>query len=128
VRTLTTTRPARWAGIALLLLVGLLGLHLPHYLAETASPTDYLTYPGPVLLAMMTATLVAVVAIGSDQRAGWRLGIIVATLSWVLYVVQETVGLPGLSQTWWEPSRLVSLLLAGVFVVLAARQLAARRR
>jgi hypothetical protein len=46
----------------------------------------------------------------------------------VLYTVQETVGLPGLSQTWWEPTRLLSLLLAGLFVVLASRQLGARGR
>jgi hypothetical protein len=123
-----TTRPARWEGIGLILVVGLLGLHLPHYLAETASPAGYFAYPGPILVAAMIGSAIAAVAIGRNRRIGWLLGICVAVLSWVLYTVQETVGLPGLSQTWREPTRLLSLLLAGLFVVLASRQLGARGR
>jgi hypothetical protein len=126
VRRVAVTRAARWAGILLLLVVGLLGLHVPHYLAEAASPLDYVSYPGLVLVAMMVAVVVAVVAIGRDRRLGWWLGIGVAAVSVVLYLVQETGGLPGLSQTWWEPARLFSLLLAALFVLLATRQLGAR--
>jgi len=37
----------RWAGIGLINVVGLLGLHLPRYLAEAGSPGDYAGYPGP---------------------------------------------------------------------------------
>ena len=44
----------------------------------------------------------------------------------LLYVVQVTVGLPGLSQTWHEPTRLLSLLLAGGFILLACGQRACR--
>jgi hypothetical protein len=88
----------------------LLGLHLPHYLAETASPASYAAYPGPILVATMIGSALAAIAIGRNRRFGWLLGIGVAVLSWVLYIVQETVGLPGLSQTWWEPTRLLSLL------------------
>ena len=54
-RTVATTRLVRWPGILLLLIIGLLGLHLPHYLAEAASPVDYVRYPGLVLVATMAA-------------------------------------------------------------------------
>jgi hypothetical protein len=120
-----TTRPLRWAGIVLMVVVGLLQLHLPHYLAEAWSPVGYMTYPGPVLAAVMIGSVCAAVAIGHNRRFGWGLGIGVATASCVLYLVQETVGLPGLPQAWWEPTRILSVLLAVFFVVLARRQLSA---
>ncbi len=47
----------------------------------------------------------AVVAIQRDQRAGWLLGIGLAATSFVLYIVQETIGLSGLEQTWSQPRR-----------------------
>jgi hypothetical protein len=55
---------------------------------------------------------------------GWLLGVVAASISVVLYVVQEIVGLPGLPKMWLEPSRLLALLVEGLFVVLAERQLA----
>lgn len=106
----------------LLMLVSVLGLHLPHYFAENGSPADYATYPGLILVAMMVMTVIAAVALGCGRRFGWQLGIGLAVASWALYLAQETGGLPGLSQTWYEPTRLASLLLAGLFVVLASRQ------
>lgn len=120
---LSTPWCARWGGVVLIIGVGVLALHLPHYLAETASPVDYATYPGPILVATMLGAVLTALAVGCGSRWGWMLGIAVAAASGVLYLVQETVGLPGLSQTWWEPTRLFSLLLAGLFIVLAARQL-----
>ncbi|TCO59251.1 hypothetical protein [Actinocrispum wychmicini] len=121
---LTTAQPVRCVGIGLIIVVGLLGLHLPHYLVETASFTMYAAYPAVILVVAMMGSLAAAVNIARNRRFGWRLGIWVAVLSWVLYVVQETLGFPGLSQTWWEPTRLLSLLLAALFVPLAHHQLA----
>lgn len=120
-RTLPTSRPARWTGIGLILIVGVLGLHLTHYLTETRSPAGYAAYPGLILVFVMIAAVIAAIGIAHNHRYGWWLGIGVATASVVLYAIQEAVGLPGLSQTWWEPTRLLSLLLAGLFVVLAYR-------
>lgn len=120
--TLSVARPVRWTGIGLVLVLGLLGLHPPHYFAETATPADYARYPGPVLVAVMIVAVLAAAGIGRDRRIGWDLGIAVAVATWVLYVVQETVGLPGLSRNWWEPGRLLTLLLAAGFVLLARRQ------
>jgi hypothetical protein len=89
----------RWPGAMLIIVVGLLQLHLPHYLAETSTPGDYGGFPGPVLVTMMAVSVVAVMAILRGRRAGWLLGIGVAATSLALYLVQETVGLPGLEQT-----------------------------
>jgi hypothetical protein len=121
--TLTVAGRVKWAAIALLVLLGLLQLHLPHFLIESRAYLGYATYPGLVLLATMLGSAVAAVGIYRHQRWGWMLGILIAGISWVLYVVQETVGLAGLSQIWWEPTRILSLLLAGILVILAAYQL-----
>jgi hypothetical protein len=66
--TLTTTKSARWAGIVLLILPGLLGLHIPHYFAETASPASYAAYPGLILVIMMVAVVIAAVARAQPSR------------------------------------------------------------
>jgi len=39
------------------------------------------------------------------------------------YVIQQTLGLPGLAKNWWEPSRIVSLAVQALFLVVAVRQL-----
>ena len=125
-RTTGATRIQRWAGIGSILIVGVLGMHLPRYLVETASPAGYLAYPGLVLVIMMVVALGSAVEIARDRRLGWQLGIGLSLGAWVLYVVQETGGLPGLEENWREPTRLLSLVLAGAFLVLAFRRL--RRR
>lgn len=113
----------RWVAVGSLLLVGLLGLHLPHYLAEAASPAGYLAYPGLVLVVMAITAVVAAIDIARDRRLGWQLGIGVSVVTWLLYVLQETGGLPGLEENWREPTRLLSMLLAGLIIVIASRRL-----
>jgi hypothetical protein len=46
-------------------------------------------------------------------------GVVIACGCVLLYVVQETVGLPGLPKTWWEPSRIASLTVETFFLILA---------
>jgi len=46
---------ARWSGIAVILIVGLLNLHLPHYLLESSTVDAYLSWPGPILVVCMLA-------------------------------------------------------------------------
>ena len=117
----------RWAGIGLIIVVGLLGLHLPHYLAEAGSPGDYAAWPGPTLVLTMVGSAIAALAIGYNRRFGWIVGIGVVVVSWLHYAMQETVGLPGFSRTWWEPTRLMSLAFSGLFVVVALRELSRGR-
>jgi hypothetical protein len=118
----------RWAGIGLIIVVGLLGLHLPHYLAEAGSPGDYAACRGPILVLTMFGSVIAALAIGYNRRFGWIVCIGVVVVSWLLYAMQETVGLPGHSRTWWEPTRLMSLAFGGLSVVVALRELSRRRR
>jgi hypothetical protein len=111
---------ARASGVALIVVVGLLNFHVPHFLIEPAAgggPANSLLELG--LLANVLGALVAALAIAGDQRWGWLLGVLVAVVSAALYLVQETVGLPGLPKMWLEPSRLVALVVEVTFVVLA---------
>ena len=126
-RKVAVAASRRWIAIVLIVVVGLLQLHLPHYLAETSTAGDYARLPGVVLVATIAGSVVAAVAIQRGLRAGWLLGIGFAATSFVLYIVQEAVGLPGLEQKWWEPTRMLSLLLAVLFTRLACRSLGSPR-
>jgi hypothetical protein len=89
---------------------------------------DYAGYPGPILVLTVAGSVIAALAIGYTRRFGWIVGIGVVVVSWLLYALQETVGLPGLSRTRWEPTRLMSLAFSALFVVVALRELSRHRR
>ena len=78
----------------------------------------------------MAGSVIAALAIGYNRRFGSiiGIGIGVVVVSWFLYALQETVGLPGLSRTWWEPTRLMSLAFSVLFMVVALRELSRHRR
>jgi hypothetical protein len=78
----------------------------------------------------VAGSVIAALAIGYNRRFGWiiGIGIGVVVVSWFLYALQETVGLPGLSRTWWEPTRLMSLAFSVLFMVVALRELSRHRR
>jgi len=114
------SQQTEWTKIVLVILVGLLNFHVPHYLFEhTSEPgrAEYLLEL--ILVANVIAALAAAAGIYRGQRWGSRLGIGVCLVSALLWLAQETVGLPGLPQQWLEPSRIVALLLEGIFVVTA---------
>ena len=125
----TVSKRARWAGIVLIVIVGLLNFHLPHFLLEPPKDIGYAAYLlESVLLAYLLGALVAAGAIYRNVRWGWFLGVLIAAVSFVSYIAQETVGLPGLPKNWLEPSRLVSLIVEGSFVVLARHQALTRKK
>ncbi len=103
---------AKTLGIVLIVIVGLLNFHLPHFLLERPTSAGDEAYFEFVFLANLLGAVIAAVAIWRNRRLGWLLGVLVVGLSFVLYVTQETVGLPGLPKNWWEPSRIVSLVVA----------------
>lgn len=112
-------------GIVLIVVVGVLNFHPPHFLLEAG---HFPSTAGSValeasLLAGVVAALIAAVGIYRDARWGWLLGIVIAGIGAALYLVQETVGLPGLPRMWWEPSRIISLVIEAAFVVVAYRRL-----
>jgi uncharacterized membrane protein YhdT len=125
----TVSKRAKGTGIVLIVIVGLLNFHVPHFLIE--SPKSFGSASSLLELALSANLLgaaVAAVGIYRNRRWGWLLGILLAGICFVLYLAQETVGLPGLPQTWWEPSRIVSLMVEGLFVVLASSQVVSSRR
>jgi hypothetical protein len=75
-----------------------------------------------VFLANLLGAAIAAVAIWRNQRWGWLLGLLVVGLSFVLYLAQESVGLPGLPKNWLEPSRIVSLIIGSLFIFVARKR------
>ena len=119
---MTEGKTKTFGGI-LIVIVGLLNFHIPHFLLEPndlsgASRTLELIFAVNVLGAFTAAA-----GIYGNRRWGWILGVIIAIASVVLYVAQETIGLPGLPQQWLEPSRIVALTIEAIFIVLAYRSL-----
>ena len=64
---------------------------------------------------------------GGLRRASWFLGTVIASVAVGLYMVQQTVGLPGLPKNWWEPSRIVSLAVQALLIIVAICQVRHRR-
>jgi hypothetical protein len=92
---------AKETGIVLIVMIGLLNFHVPHFLLE--SPKDVGSASSLLELALFATLLGAVVAavgISRNRCWGWLLGILVTGIFFVLYLAQETVGLPGLPKTW----------------------------
>ncbi len=122
-----TSTPVKVLGILLIVIIGLLNFHIPHFLLESrntsSASSDLLEL---VLLANVIGALVAAVGILRDVRWAWYVGVVVVGIAVVLYLAQETVGLPGLPKAWLEPSRIVALLVEALFVILAWRQLGRR--
>jgi hypothetical protein len=98
---------AIWVAVTLIILVGLLNFHAPHFLLEGRtefSTAEYLLEF--ILLVNVIAALVAAFGIYHCRRWGWIVGIGVSVFSALLWLAQETIGLPGLPQQWFEPNRL----------------------
>jgi uncharacterized membrane protein YhdT len=110
-------------GIVLIIVVGLLNFHLPHFLLEPTKSNDPASFLLELVLLMnVLGALIAALGIYRDRRWGWLLGIFIVGVSVLLYLAQETVGLPGLPKMWLEPSRIVALLVEGLFILLARSQ------
>ena len=110
----------RWTGIRLIFLTALLNFHIPHFLFETR---NHISVAENVLelvfLANVLGAILAAIGIYRSQRWGWLMGVAVAVFSFLLWLAQETIGLPGLPQEWLEPSRIVSLMIEVTFVIVA---------
>lgn len=108
-------------GSGLIVIVGLLNFHLPHFVVERSASSSGDSWIEIVFVANVLAAFIAAIAIWRTRRWGWLLGVLVVALSAMLYVAQETVGLPGLPKNWWEPSRIVSLIFEVLFVLVALK-------
>jgi hypothetical protein len=124
---MTESTPVKTLGIVLIIAVGLLNFHIPHFLLEPAKYSGSASFLlESVFLINLIGAATAAVGIYRNQRWGWVLGIAIAVISALLYLAQETVGLPGLPQSWLEPSRIVSLFIEASYAVLAGYQIRQR--
>jgi Kef-type K+ transport system membrane component KefB len=110
----------KWAGIVLIALTGLLHLvETPEYMGEER-------YIGVLFLLNAIGAAVALLGIWQDRAWGWVLGTAVAGGAFVAYILSRTIGLPAFHESeLFEPSGVLSLLIEGGFVVVAARVLMA---
>jgi hypothetical protein len=125
---MTMTRRIETLGAALVIIVGLLNFHVPHFVLERS--TDSVTgvsWLELVFVAVVLGAMTAAVGIWFARRWGWLLGVVVVVVALALYVTQESVGLPGMPQNWLEPSRIVSLIFDALFVAQAWKHVASRR-
>jgi len=125
---MTMTRRIKTLGGALIIIVGLLNFHVPHFVLEpsvnSGAGGSWLEL---LFFAIVLGAVIAAVGISCARRWGWLLGVMVVVVALALYVIQESVGLPGMPQNWLEPSRIVSLIFDALFVAVARKHVASRR-
>lgn len=106
-----------------LAIVAILGSGLIHlYLARVASSA--VPYLGILFVANGIGAIVAAVGIALNRVGwGWTLGLAVAGLTLLGYVLSRTVGLPGLPaipSAWFDPLGVASLVCEALFIILFA--------
>jgi hypothetical protein len=109
----------KWAGVALIAATGLI------HLIESPEYFGFATYLGLAFVLNVVGALVAAVGIYRNRMNwGWLLGLLIAAGSIIMYVISRTMGLPGLTEAeWGEPMGILSLVVEGLFVILAAYHL-----
>ena len=119
---LTITKPIMGAGIALIVVTGLI------HLISAPDSFDEATYKGLLFVANAVGSAIAALGIWRGVRSwGWGLGLAVAASALLGYVLSRTVGLPGLEaepDAWFEPLGAASLVVEALFTALAAYVLA----
>jgi len=121
----TKLNPIELAGIALILMTGLI------HLIEAPDAFGEAPYKGILFVLNGVGALISAVGIFRGVRKkAWLLGIAVAGGSILGYIASRTVGLPGIApepDAWLEPLGVASLVVEGLFVVLATKVLRTRR-
>lgn len=108
-----------WAGIALILLTGLVHvIEAPEYFRDAA-------YLGILFLLNCAGSALAALGIYRGSKdIGWGLGLLITFGSIVAYLISRTIGLPGMgTEPWGVPAGLLALAAEALFVLLALRVL-----
>ncbi len=99
----TITTPIKTLGAALIIIVGLLNFHVPHFVLERSVNSGAgASWLELLFLAVVLGAVIAAVGIWCASRWGWLLGVLVVAVALALYVTQESLGLPGLRRTGWS--------------------------
>lgn len=106
----------RWAGVALILLIGAI------HLLETPEYFEITLYLGVLFAANVVVSVVVAIGVYRGSRTwGWLLGAVISGLSLVAYLVSRTFGLPGFAAgvgAWDEPLGTVSMIVEALFVAV----------
>ncbi len=115
------SKSVMWAGIFLIVVTGVI-----HFIDAPDTFTEA-TYKGILFSLNGIGALVAAVGIFRGKSWGWLLGLLIAGGAFVGYVISRTVGLPGLpvESEWLEPLGVLSLVVEGIYVLLAIKVLTA---
>jgi uncharacterized membrane protein AbrB (regulator of aidB expression) len=117
------SRTARRLAAGAIAGVGVIHLALaPEYFSEQAHLGALFLFGG------IAAGAIAIKLWGAHHPPSWTLGALVAVGMGIGFVLSRTVGLPGFHESEWEASGILSLLLEGSFLVLAAGYLATTSR
>ena len=106
---------AKWIGVALIIIVGLI------HLITTPHHFEAATYLGWLFLANFAGSLLAAVGIYRGASWGWLLGVLIAAVSFVAYLISRIGGLPGTDGEFvghWNAWGIISLIVEALFVVL----------
>ncbi len=115
---------SRLNGIVLIVATGLIHLiRVPHHF-------EIAPYLGWLFIANFVGSLVVAVGIYRGSLWGWLLGVLIATASFVLFLVSRTIGLPATHHELvghWSTLGIISLIVEGLFVALYVSVTALRR-
>jgi hypothetical protein len=120
-RRSTSSRPASLALIDLAGIAGL-GAIIAIHTSELSGKADETAYLGLGYVALIAASIVAIVLLAQRDVRGWVLGGLTAAATLVGFTLTRTTGLPGANGdigNWGETIAVWSLLAEATVVVLA---------
>jgi lipopolysaccharide export LptBFGC system permease protein LptF len=115
--------PRALAGIALLTTTAAI------HIAELSGKIEETAYLGAGYIALIAASMIAVVMIATHDRRGWALGALACAATIIGFVLTRTTGLPaahGDVGNWSETIAVWSLVAEGGFLAVAAWDFARR--
>lgn len=116
---------AKWSGVVLITITGLL------HLITAGEHFHHAFYVGVLFLLNLGAALVAAYGIIQEKLWGWLLGAAVAGGAFASFLASRTVGLPKFTHGvghWGEPFGILSLIVEGIFVAIFVWVAVRRRR
>ncbi len=118
------SKTTMWVGIILIIVTGII-----HFI-DAPDAFSEATYKGVLFVLNGIGGLVAAYGIFRNANWGWLLGILVASGAIIGYIISRTVGLPGMEvdTAWFEPLGVLSIIVEGIFVALAAKILGNPKR
>lgn len=102
-----------WAGIALILITGLIHLiSTPHHFEEA-------TYVGVLFVLNAIGSAAAAIGIFLQRGWGWALGALIAALSIISFLISRTVGLPATHVEEWNTLGISSVIVEAAFLLVS---------